>query len=60
MSTANRIKGVLSPVVTPFKADLSPAKERFVRTPRSSAAESRHRPLLGFVQFLRFAGNRQQ
>jgi 4-hydroxy-tetrahydrodipicolinate synthase len=30
MSTANRIKGVLSPVVTPFKADLSPDKERFV------------------------------
>jgi 4-hydroxy-tetrahydrodipicolinate synthase len=30
MSTANRIKGVLSPVVTPFKADLSPDRERFV------------------------------
>ena len=25
-----RIRGVLSPVVTPFKADLSPDKERFV------------------------------
>ena len=30
MSTANRIKGVLSPVVTPFKADYSPDRERFV------------------------------
>ena len=30
MSTADRIKGVLSPVVTPFKADLSPDRERFV------------------------------
>ena len=30
MSTANRIKGVLSPVVTPFKSDLSPDRERFV------------------------------
>ena len=30
MSTANRIKGVLSPVVTPFKADLSPDEGRFV------------------------------
>jgi len=30
MSNANRIKGVLSPVVTPFKADLSPDKERFI------------------------------
>jgi len=30
MNTANRIKGVLSPVVTPFKTDLSPDKERFV------------------------------
>lgn len=30
MSNTNRIKGVLSPVVTPFKADLSPDKERFV------------------------------
>jgi 4-hydroxy-tetrahydrodipicolinate synthase len=27
----DRIKGVLSPVVTPFKADLSPDPERFVR-----------------------------
>ena len=30
MTTANRIKGVLSPVVTPFKNDLSPDKDRFV------------------------------
>jgi 4-hydroxy-tetrahydrodipicolinate synthase len=30
MNTANRIKGVLSPVVTPFKSDLSPDRERFV------------------------------
>ena len=30
MTTANRIKGVLSPVVTPFKADLSPDPHRFV------------------------------
>ena len=28
---AARMKGVLSPVVTPFKADLSPDPERFVR-----------------------------
>ena len=28
---ADRIKGVLSPVVTPFKADLSPDPERFIR-----------------------------
>ena len=28
---AQRITGVLSPVVTPFKADLSPDTERFVR-----------------------------
>ncbi len=31
MSTPDRISGVLSPVVTPFKADLSPDPERFVR-----------------------------
>ncbi len=31
MSTKVRITGVLSPVVTPFKADLSPDPERFVR-----------------------------
>ena len=31
MSTPERITGVLSPVVTPFKADLSPDPERFVR-----------------------------
>ena len=30
MSTPNRIKGLLSPVVTPFKSDLSPDKARFV------------------------------
>ena len=31
MTVATRITGVLSPVVTPFKKDLSPDKERFVR-----------------------------
>ena len=31
MSTPDRITGVLSPVVTPFKADLSPDPKRFVR-----------------------------
>lgn len=31
MSTKDRMTGVLSPVVTPFKADLSPDPERFVR-----------------------------
>ena len=31
MSDPSRITGVLSPVVTPFKADLSPDPERFVR-----------------------------
>lgn len=31
MSAKDRITGVLSPVVTPFKADLSPDPERFVR-----------------------------
>src|SRR5260370_13152769 len=31
MDNAQRISGVLSPVVTPFKADLSPVPERFVR-----------------------------
>ena len=31
MNDSRRIKGVLSPVVTPFKADLSPDPERFVR-----------------------------
>jgi len=30
-SRTDRIRGVLSPVVTPFKADLSPDPERFVR-----------------------------
>jgi len=31
VSTTDRIRGVLSPVVTPFKPDLSPDPERFVR-----------------------------
>ncbi|HKZ03845.1 MAG TPA: dihydrodipicolinate synthase family protein [Methylomirabilota bacterium] len=31
MNRADRITGVLSPVVTPFKADLGPDAERFVR-----------------------------
>ena len=31
MNDSQRIKGVLSPVVTPFKADLSPDPDRFVR-----------------------------
>ena len=31
MKEHKRIKGVLSPVVTPFKADLSPDPERFIR-----------------------------
>jgi 4-hydroxy-tetrahydrodipicolinate synthase len=31
VSTKDRITGVLSPVVTPFKADLSPDPERFVK-----------------------------
>ncbi len=31
MNDAQRIAGVLSPVVTPFKADLSPDPDRFVR-----------------------------
>lgn len=31
LRTAARIRGVLSPVITPFKADLSPDAERFVR-----------------------------
>lgn len=31
MNRTDRIAGVLSPVVTPFKADLSPDPERFVR-----------------------------
>lgn len=30
-SRADRIRGVLSPVVTPFRADLSPDPERFIR-----------------------------
>jgi 4-hydroxy-tetrahydrodipicolinate synthase len=29
-STTNRIRGVLAPVVTPFKADLSPDPQRFI------------------------------
>ena len=31
MASAKRIKGVLSPVITPFKADYSPDTERFVK-----------------------------
>ena len=31
MNDSQRIRGVLSPVVTPFKADLSPDPDRFVR-----------------------------
>ena len=31
LSPSQRIRGVLAPVVTPFKADLSPDRERFVR-----------------------------
>ena len=30
MTTTPRIKGVLSPVVTPFKGDLSPDTERYI------------------------------
>jgi len=30
VSNSNRIRGVLSPVVTPFKADLSPDPQRFI------------------------------
>ena len=30
MTTTPRIKGILSPVVTPFKADLSPDTERYI------------------------------
>src|ERR1700740_1865062 len=30
MIQSARIRGVLSPVVTPFKADLSPDRERFI------------------------------
>ena len=43
-----RIRGVLSPVVTPFKADLSPDKERFIAhckwllTPELRARRVRH------------------
>jgi 4-hydroxy-tetrahydrodipicolinate synthase len=31
LATSQRIRGVLAPVVTPFKVDLSPDKERFIR-----------------------------
>ena len=31
LATSARIRGVLAPVVTPFKADLSPDRERFIR-----------------------------
>jgi hypothetical protein len=30
LAVSQRIRGVLAPVVTPFKADLSPDKERFI------------------------------
>src|ERR1043166_9633557 len=30
LSPSQRIRGVLAPVVTPFKADLSPDRERFI------------------------------
>ena len=31
LATSQRIRGVLAPVVTPFKVDLSPDRERFIR-----------------------------
>ena len=31
LATSERIRGVLAPVVTPFKPDLSPDRERFIR-----------------------------
>ena len=31
LATSQRIRGVLAPVVTPFKVDLSPDSERFIR-----------------------------
>ena len=31
LATSQRIRGVLAPVVTPFKTDLSPDRERFIR-----------------------------
>src|SRR5262249_15280106 len=31
LSPSQRIRGVLAPVVTPFKADLSPDRDRFIR-----------------------------
>ena len=31
LATSQRIRGVLAPVVTPFKPDLSPDRERFIR-----------------------------
>src|SRR6476619_7194055 len=31
LATSQRIRGVLAPVVTPFKADLAPDRERFIR-----------------------------
>ena len=40
MSDTKRIGGVLSPVVTPFKADLSPDPERFVRQCRWLLSQS--------------------
>ena len=31
LATSQRVRGVLAPVVTPFKVDLSPDRERFIR-----------------------------
>src|SRR5882672_4823886 len=31
LATSQRLRGVLAPVVTPFKADLSPDRQRFIR-----------------------------
>jgi 4-hydroxy-tetrahydrodipicolinate synthase len=31
LSASERIRGVLAPVVTPFKADLAPDPDRFIR-----------------------------
>ena len=31
MPRTDRIRGVLAPIVTPFKADLAPDRERFIK-----------------------------
>ena len=31
LATSQRIRGVLAPVVTPFKADFSPDRDRFIK-----------------------------